>query len=43
MTTTEAALVPGFTAAVVCSCGQDLDCCERAHCPRCGCQVDRVA
>lgn len=23
--------------AQVCSCGQDLDMCTRAHCPRCGC------
>lgn len=41
--TTEAALAPGFVAAEVCSCGQDLDGCEREHCPRCGCQVHRAA
>jgi hypothetical protein len=23
-------------AAVVCGCGQDLDDCQREHCPRCG-------
>jgi hypothetical protein len=21
---------------LVCSCGQDLDCCTHEHCPRCG-------
>jgi hypothetical protein len=21
---------------VTCSCGQELDCCTRDHCPRCG-------
>jgi hypothetical protein len=46
--TTEAALAPDDgTGAVrrpaVCGCGQDLDCCEREHCPRCGCQVHRAA
>jgi hypothetical protein len=46
--TTEAALAPddGTAAAgrpEVCGCGQDLDCCEREHCPRCGCQVHRAA
>lgn len=23
----------------VCRCGQDLDCCTREHCPRCGCEL----
>lgn len=46
--TTEAALAPetGTAGGVrhhVCGCGQDLDCCEREHCPRCGCQVNRAA
>jgi hypothetical protein len=44
--TTEAALAPDDGTAVhpeVCSCGQDLDCCEREHCPRCGCLVHRAA
>lgn len=31
------------TAAHDCSCGQDLDGIQRAHCPRCGCQVARAA
>ncbi len=36
---------PSQTATVpdTCACGQDLDCCERAHCPRCGCQIGRHA
>jgi hypothetical protein len=25
-----------------CDCGQDLDCCAGAHCPRCGSLVERV-
>jgi len=46
--TTEAALAPEDGAGAVqrpevCGCGQDLDCCEREHCPRCGCQVHRAA
>jgi hypothetical protein len=44
--TTEAALAPDDGTAAgpeVCGCGQDLDCCEREHCPRCGCQVHRAA
>lgn len=43
MTSTEAAPGPGTYRAAVCSCGQDLDCCERDHCPRCGCQVHHAA
>jgi hypothetical protein len=41
--TTEAALAPGATATDVCGCGQDLDCCARQHCPRCGCEIHRAA
>jgi hypothetical protein len=46
--TTEAALAPEGGAVngerpEVCGCGQDLDSCEREHCPRCGCQVHRAA
>jgi len=41
--TTEAALAPGAIATDVCGCGQDLDTCERQHCPRCGCEIHRVA
>ena len=26
-------------AHLVCECGQDLDTCRRAHCPRCGCTL----
>jgi len=26
-----------------CECGQDLDGCERDHCPRCGCQLRSAA
>jgi hypothetical protein len=33
----------GCTAPDVCDCGQDLDCCEREHCPRCGCEIHRAA
>jgi len=44
MIATEAAQGPGSDQApTVCGCGQDLDCCEREHCPRCGCQVNRAA
>ena len=25
-----------------CGCGQDLDCCSREHCPRCGSLVSHV-
>lgn len=24
-----------------CSCGQELDCCHAAHCPRCGVSIKR--
>lgn len=24
------------TVATTCRCGQQLDCCSRSHCPRCG-------
>jgi hypothetical protein len=41
--TTEAALAPDTNVSDVCGCGQDLDCCEREHCPRCGCEIHRVA
>lgn len=46
--TTEAALAPdtgrsGGARPHVCGCGQDLDGCEREHCPRCGCHVARAA
>lgn len=42
MIATEA--VPGTSSAPsVCSCGQDLDCCAREHCPRCGCEIHRAA
>jgi hypothetical protein len=41
--TTEAALAPGANATDVCGCGQDLEDCERAHCPRCGCEIHRAA
>jgi hypothetical protein len=41
--TTEAALAPGAHATEVCGCGQDLDGCDREHCPRCGCEIPRVA
>jgi hypothetical protein len=27
----------------VCACGQDLDTCRRAHCPRCGCTLQGAA
>lgn len=44
MIATDAAAGPGtFQASDVCGCGQDLDCCEREHCPRCGCQIHRAA
>ena len=35
--------IDGYTVTPVCSCGQDLDCCEREHCPRCGCEIHRAA
>jgi hypothetical protein len=41
--TTETALAPGATGSAVCGCGQDLDCCAREHCPRCGCEIHRAA
>jgi hypothetical protein len=44
MIATETAPHPaGCSAPEVCGCGQDLDCCERAHCPRCGCEIHRAA
>jgi hypothetical protein len=43
MVATDAALLDGYTVPAMCSCGQDLDCCERAHCPRCGCEIHRAA
>jgi hypothetical protein len=27
---------PGRGRAANCRCGQQLDCCDRQHCPRCG-------
>jgi hypothetical protein len=33
----------GYAAPAVCDCGQDLDCCVREHCPRCGCEIHRAA
>ncbi|HEX2896189.1 MAG TPA: hypothetical protein VHO29_19455 [Marmoricola sp.] len=45
--TTESALAPDDGSAAdrprVCGCGQDLESCEREHCPRCGCQVHHAA
>jgi hypothetical protein len=26
-----------------CDCGQDLDCCDRDHCPRCGREIHHAA
>jgi len=43
MVVIEAAPGPGSCAVAACDCGQELDCCERAHCPRCGCQIHRAA
>lgn len=44
MIVAEATLGQGWDPTpVVCSCGQDLDCCEREHCPRCGCEIHRAA
>jgi len=40
---TEEALSPAVSTADVCGCGQDLDCCRREHCPRCGCEIHRAA
>jgi len=29
-------MIPNWSTATVCRCGQDLDICSRSHCPRCG-------
>ncbi len=30
---------PSSARAGICSCGQDLDCSHREHCPRCGIRI----
>ncbi len=44
MIATEAAPEPGsITVPAECDCGQDLECCERDHCPRCGREIHHAA
>jgi hypothetical protein len=44
MIATKASPVHGsVTVPAMCGCGQDLDCCEREHCPRCGCEIRHAA
>ena len=43
MIATETAPGRGSCTLSACDCGQELDCCERQHCPRCGCQIHRAA
>jgi len=35
-------LRPQAECSPTCACGQDLESCSRAHCPRCGSDVARV-
>jgi hypothetical protein len=44
MIATQAAPGHGIaTAPAECDCGQDLDCCRREHCPRCGREIHHAA